>query len=185
MGLKLFRSTGYSTLLMPGEARLAPHPGWVVLGVSLWLGIACNVALWRELAGSARATGILTAVLSGATLAGGSGLLLSLLAWRRTLKPAASLLLLLGALLAAGLWIQSVPVTGTLWSLRWRTLFPTWASLLRWQVPAMVVGLGVLPALIVANLKLRRLAGPQQLHANLKGAALAAVVMVAAAALSN
>ena len=170
MGLKLFRSTGYSTLLMPGEARLAPHPGWVVLGVSLWLGIACNVALW--LAGSARATGILTAVLSGATLAGGSGLLLSLLAWRRTLKPAASLLLLLGALLAAGLWIQSVPVTGTLWSLRWRTLLPTWASLLRWQVP-------------VANLKLRRLAGPQQLHANLKGAALAAVVMVAAAALSN
>lgn len=185
MGLKLFRSTGYSTLLMPGEARLAPHPGWVVLGVSLWLGIACNVALWRELAGSARGTGILNALLAGATLGGGSGLLLSLLAWRRTLKFAATLLLLLGALLAAGLWIQSVPVTETVWSLRWRTLFPTWASLLRWQVPALVVGLAVLPALVVWNLQLRRLTGPEQLRANLSGAALAAGVMVAAAMLSN
>jgi hypothetical protein len=27
MALKLFRSTGHSTLLMPGETRLAPHPG--------------------------------------------------------------------------------------------------------------------------------------------------------------
>ena len=66
MALKLFRSTGYSTLLMPGEARLAMHPGWLVLATSLWLGLACNVALWRELSGSAMGTGLATALLGGA-----------------------------------------------------------------------------------------------------------------------
>jgi glucan phosphoethanolaminetransferase (alkaline phosphatase superfamily) len=185
MRLKLFRSTGYSTLLMPGEARLAPHPGWVVLGVSLWLALACNVALWRELAGSARGTGIATALLAGAAAGGAAATVLSLLAWRRTLKLAATVLLLLGALLACGMWIQSVPVTETLWSVRWRTLLPSWASLLRWQVPALVIGLGVLPAVVVWNLKLRRLTGPAQLRANFLGAAIGAAVMFAGALASN
>ena len=48
MSLKLFRSTGYSSILAPGESRVATHPGWVILAISLWIGFACNVALWRE-----------------------------------------------------------------------------------------------------------------------------------------
>ena len=44
MSLKLFRSTGYSSILAPGESRVATHPGWVILAISLWIGFACNVA---------------------------------------------------------------------------------------------------------------------------------------------
>jgi hypothetical protein len=83
------------------------------------------------------------------------------------------------------MWIQSVPVTETLWSVRQRTLLPSWASLLRWQVPALVIGLGVLPAVVVWNLKLRRLTGPAQLRANFLGAAIGAAVMFAGALASN
>ena len=48
MALKLFRSTGYSSILAPGETRIATHPGWLILAISLWIGFACNVAVWRE-----------------------------------------------------------------------------------------------------------------------------------------
>jgi len=51
MALRLFRTTGYSTLLMPGESRLATHPARLVAAASLWLALACNVALWRLLSG--------------------------------------------------------------------------------------------------------------------------------------
>ena len=58
MTLKLFRSTGYSSILVPGETRVAMHPGWLGMAISLWGGLACNVVLWRALAsGSAAATG--------------------------------------------------------------------------------------------------------------------------------
>lgn len=181
MALKLFRSTGYSTLLMPGEARLAMHPGWLVLATSLWLGLACNVALWRELSGSAMGTGLATALLGGAVVAGASGALLSLLGWRRTLKPAITVLLFLGALLAGGMWAQALPVDGGLWGVRPRALMPGWASLLRWQVPALLVGLALLPSIWVWRVNVRRLPGPAQLRANLAGAVAGAAVAAAAA----
>ena len=47
MSLKLFRSTGYASILSPGETRVATHPGWLMAAVSAWVGFACNVALWR------------------------------------------------------------------------------------------------------------------------------------------
>jgi glucan phosphoethanolaminetransferase (alkaline phosphatase superfamily) len=181
MRLKLFRSTGYSTLLMPGETRVAMHPGWLVLATSLWLGFVCNVALWRALSGSAMGTGFGTALLSGALVAGTGGALLSLLGWRRTLKPAATVLLFLGALFACGMWAQAVPVDGGLWGVRPGALMPGWASLLRWQVPALLVGLALLPSFWVWHVNLRRLPGPDQLRANLSGAAMGIVVAAVAA----
>lgn len=181
MGLKLFRSTGYSTLLMPGETRLALHPGWLVLATSLWLGLACNVALWREFSGSAMGTGLGTALLWGLLVAGASGALLSLLGWRRTLKPAVTVLLFLGALFACGMWAQAVPVDGGLWGVRPRALMPGWASLLRWQVPALLVCLALLPSIWVWTVNIRRLPGPAQLRANLAGAAAGTVVAAVSA----
>ena len=85
MRLKLFRATGYSTLLMPGEVRTSPHPGWLVLAVSLWVGLACNVALWRQVAGSPLAAGWPATLLLAAFVTGAGICVLSLLAWRRTL----------------------------------------------------------------------------------------------------
>jgi glucan phosphoethanolaminetransferase (alkaline phosphatase superfamily) len=178
MALKLFRTTGYSTLLMPGEARLATHPGRVVLGASLWLALACNVGLWRLLSGSGEPR---TAAAFIAIIGGGSALLLSLLCWRRTFKPAVTFVLAISALVACGIWSQQLPVE-QLWHPS-RSLLPAWASFMRWQVPALVLVLAVLPSVWLWNHPLRRLAGPEQLRANFLAAVAGLVVLVAGLAL--
>ena len=172
MGLRLFRTTGYSTLLMPGEARIAPHPARLVLFASLWLGVACNVAVWRALAGSVDWR---TAAAATALVSGGAGVFFSLLGWRRTLKPAITLALILGALVGAGVWNQRLPIE-TLWHGPPRTLLPPWTSFMRWEVLAMVLLLAVVPIVWAWNHPLPRLSGPAQLRSNLAGAFVAALV---------
>jgi lipid A ethanolaminephosphotransferase len=175
MALKLFRTTGHSTLLMPGEARLPPHPGWLILATSLWLAVACNVALWRSLA--AAGSGLRIAIAVAGLLGGAAAMVLSVLGWRRTLKPAVTLLLFAGALLACGLWTQALPID-SLWTQRPRALLPSWASMVGWQVPALMAALALLPAVWAWNMPLRRLPGPVQLRANMLGAFLGAAVLV-------
>lgn len=172
MALKLFRSTGHSTLLMPGETRLAPHPGWLVLAASAWIAFACNVAIWRLVNDPTRFP---SALAVAAVLGGGAGCILSVLAWRRTLKLAATLVLVVAALVACGLWAQQLPIE-SLWTQRPLALLPGWASLLRWQVPALFMLLAVLPVAWMWSVPLRRLPGPVQLQANILGVAIAAAV---------
>lgn len=180
MSLKLFRSTGYSSILGPGETRLATHPGWVVLAVSLWIGFVCNVALWRDLRAMG-GPGLGRSLLAGAFVACACAAVLSLLGWRRTLKRAASLLLLLAALAAACIWVQARPLDASLLDQGLRSLvLPSWPSLLRWQFPVLLVGLGVAPMLWLSQLRVRRLSGPAQLKANLAGMVLALLAMVVA-----
>lgn len=180
MALRLFRTTGYSTLLMPGEARLATHPLWLVLATSVWLALPCNVAVWRLAAGHAADARFAAATV--ALIGGGSFALLSLLGWRRTLKLAATLLLLAGGLAACGLWIQGLPVE-SVWQQRPRALLPGWASFMRWQVPALMLVLAVLPTVWLWHVPLRRLPGPVQLQANLAGLVLGAAVFAGGLAL--
>ena len=175
MALRLFRTTGYSTLLMPGESRIAPHPSRLVLWASLWLALACNVAVWRLLAGTADWRSTLAAA---ALIGGGSGIVFSLLGWRRTLKPAITVGLISGALIAAGLWTQQLPID-TVWQGPPRTLLPAWTSFMRWQVLAMVLVLAVVPVVWIWNQSVRRLPGPKQLQANVTGALLAAFIFAA------
>jgi lipid A ethanolaminephosphotransferase len=176
MALKLFRSTGYSSLRMPGESRLATHPSWLVFGTSLWLGLACNVGLWRLLGGTA--PDVRNALASVLLLAGANGVFLSVFGWRRTIRFAVTVALLAGALVACGLWSQQLPIE-TLWHGPSRSLLPAWASFLRWQVLLLVLVLAVVPIVWVWNHSLRRLSGPAQLKASLTGVVIAAVVFVA------
>ena len=181
MALRLFRTTGYSTLLMPGESRIAPHPARIVLWASLWIGLACNVAVWRLFSGdvgSAR-----TALSSAAILAGGSALLFSIFGWRRTLKPVVTLALLAATLVACGLWSQQLPID-TLWRAPSRAVLPAWASFLRWQMLALVFVLGVVPMVTVWNMTMRRLPGPAQMQANMAGCVLAGLVLAVGIALA-
>jgi len=166
MALKLFRSTGYSSILVPGETRLATHPLLLVLWASLWLALACNVAVWRLVAGTASDPRV--ALASVAVVGGASGVLFSLLGWRRTLKPVVTLALIGAALVACGLWSQQLPIA-TLWQGPPRALLPAWASFLRWQVLLIVLVLAVVPIVWLWNHKLRRLSGPEQLRSNLAG----------------
>lgn len=182
MSLKLFRSTGYSSILAPGETRVAMHPAWVVLAVSLWIGLACNVALWRALARSSESTpGLAWALTAGACAASAVGVILSLMGWRRTLKPVATVLLLLAALGACGVWIQSLPLDAGFLNQRPSGLLPAWSSFLRWQVPALLVGLGLVPMLWLWSTHPRRLSGPEQLVANVSGMVAGGVVLVGSA----
>ncbi|MEJ8840287.1 hypothetical protein [Ramlibacter sp. AN1133] len=176
MALKLFRSTGYSSLLMPGESRVATHPSWLVFGASLWLAIACNVGLWRLLAGTA--PDVRSALASVLLLGGANGVFLSMFGWRRTIRFAITVALLVGTLVACGLWSQQLPIE-ILWHGPSRSLLPAWTNFLRWQVLALVLVLAVLPIVWVWNHALRRVSGPAQARANLVGGVIAAVVFLA------
>lgn len=180
MSLKLFRSTGYSSILSPGETRVATHPGWLVLATSMWIGFVCNVALWRELIPeSDSGRGLAWALTAGLFGAAASGAVLSLLGWRRTFKPAATVLLLLAALAACGIWFQSLPMDASLLDKGFAALLPAWPSLLRWQVPVLLLVLALLPMLWLWNTQVRRLPGPEQLGVNAAGMAAGAAVLVA------
>jgi len=179
MSLKLFRSTGYESILSPGETRVSMHPGWIITATSAWAGFACNVALWRELWAGDRA-GLAWAFALGAFVAAACAAILSVLGWRKTLKPAATLILFVAALAACAIWGQDIPVDASLLQKRLSGLIlPSWASLLRWQVSALLVVLALAPTIWLWNTQVRRLPGPQQLSINMMGILLASIMVAA------
>jgi glucan phosphoethanolaminetransferase (alkaline phosphatase superfamily) len=178
MSLKLFRSTGYHSILSPGETRVATHPGWAVVASSLWIGFACNPWFWRSVSEGGPA--LASSALQAAAITGAAGTVLSLFGWRRTLKPVATLLLGAAALVAAGAWTQDGALATKLDSQRAVLALPSWASLFSWQVPTLLVLLGLLPMIWLWNTHPRRLSGSSQLAANLAGMALGATITGAA-----
>jgi lipid A ethanolaminephosphotransferase len=182
MALRLFRTTGYSTLLMPGESRVRPHPGRLVLWGSLWLALACNVGIWRVLL--QRSDDWRNALASVLLIGGLTGVVLSLLGWRRTIKPTLTLVLIAGALCADGLWSHQLPVEA-LWQGPPRTWLPGWATFLRLQGLLLLLVLALVPIVAVWNAQVRRLSGPAQLKFNLACAAGCALVLAAGIALAH
>ncbi|MCD6077444.1 MAG: putative rane protein, partial [Ramlibacter sp.] len=89
-----------------------------------------------------------------------------------------TLFLLAATLMACGLWSQQLPIE-TLWQAPSRALLPAWASFMRWQVLALVLVLGLVPIVTVWNMSMRRLPGPAQMRANMAGAFLAGLVLIA------
>lgn len=178
MSLKLFRSTGYSSILTAGETRLATHPGWMIFWTSVWVGFACNTVLWQQLhsPGSSSLAQALTFGLFAASLC---GLVLSVLGWRKTLKPAALAMLFLAALGVCAVWSQAAPPARTLSF--WEPALPSWAGLLRWQAWAALAGLALVPAWWVCRMRVRRLPGQQQLGVNVTGMVLAGSLLAASA----
>jgi lipid A ethanolaminephosphotransferase len=172
MSLKLFRSTGYSSILSAGETRVAMHPGWVILFTSVWAGFASNQALWRELSAPSGRGGLVNALAVGTFMAAAGAVVLSLLGWHKTLKPAATLVLFVTALAAA----TSVPLDGGSFSLS-RLVLPSWGGLLHWQTWASLAVLALLPAICIYKTKVRRLPGNKQLGVNLIGAMMAGAVL--------
>ena len=169
MSLKLFRSTGYHSILGPGETRATTHPGQVILVASLWAGFACNVALWRQLFEPGM-PGLIHALAIGVLVAASSAAVLSLLGWHKTLKPAAGLLLLVSALAACAAWSQPAPPPGSIREIHLASLtLSSWSGLLRWQSTALFVGLSAVPLAWVWVTRVSRLNGPRQLGVNMTG----------------
>ena len=142
------------------------HPAWVVLVISLWLASACNVPLWRALAAlpgqsSLRDWGF--ALMFGLIVAAGHAALLSLLAWRLTLKPAVTVLLLMAGcgayfMLAYGILIDADMLKNVL-----QTDLHEAGDLLTWRLPATVLALAAPPLLWLYPRPLQRVGVWRQL----------------------
>lgn len=81
--------------------RTFAHPGWLILASSLWLASAANLPLWlalRDLALFERSGGWLFAIALGLIIAASLAGMVSVLAWRWTLKPVLAVLLVAAAL---------------------------------------------------------------------------------------
>jgi lipid A ethanolaminephosphotransferase len=103
MSLKLFRNTEFaqSTLRSHVQDSQATHPVSLVLLASVWIAILGNFALWQtllQLPGSGMFQVLLRCLVLALQVALALSALLSLLAWRWTLKPAILLLLIVSAL---------------------------------------------------------------------------------------
>lgn len=177
--LKLFHVTDFVTsTLLPGEARLSLHPGWMVLAVCAWIALACNVALWRALARpsfTGLAQALFLALRMGASLAA----VLYLLDWRRVRKALAIALLLAASWIALRSWQLGLAFDASVWRQAALWQRPSSAHLQGWPTPVLLGVLGVLPALWLLRVPLLRLGTREQWAANLTGLMVAMVVLVA------
>ena len=142
---------------------------WLVVSASLWIATVCNLALWRALArlpelstGQAFTISLaLSLVIALATAA-----LLSLLAWRWTLKPAITLFLVSAAvgsyfMVAYGVVIDRTMMVNTL-----QTDVRETRDLLNWRLLATVLVLAVLPVFFLWRQTVRRKNAARQTLAN-------------------
>ena len=146
------------------------RPLWVVVLASLWIATICNVALWRalarlpELSGAQAATvSVALALVIGLATAG----LLSLLAWRWTLKPVIMLFWLSAALgayfmLAYGIVIDKTMILNTL-----QTDVREARDLLNWRLLATVLLLALLPCVLLWRQHIRLQSPTRQVVSNL------------------
>jgi len=157
------------------------RPLWLVIVSSLWIATVCNVALWRELfrlpglsGGQALVISIaLVLVIALATTA-----LLSLLAWRWTLKPAITLFLLSAAFGAYFMMAYGVVIDKTMMVNTLQTDVRETRDLLNWRLLATVLVLAVLPLVLLWRQKVRRASAARQLLGNFATLAGASVLLV-------
>ena len=157
------------------------RPLWLVIGACLWMATVGNVALWGEMravdalqgpAGWAFGAGL--ALMVAALLAA----IVSLLAWRWTLKPVLILLLMVCAaathfMLAYHVVIDSSMIVNVL-----QTDVREAAALFDWRLLAALVLLGLLPAIVVWRIRVRYAAWPAQALRNLAMVAASLAVAV-------
>lgn len=156
-------------------------PLWLVVLASLWIATVCNVALWRELSRLPGLSGGQAAVISVAlvlviTLA--TTALLSLLAWRWTLKPAITLFLLSAAFGAYFMMAYGVVIDKTMMVNTLQTDVRETRDLLNWRLLATVLVLAVLPLVLLWRQKVRRASAARQLLGNFATLAGACVLLV-------
>jgi lipid A ethanolaminephosphotransferase len=197
MGLKLFRSTGHSSLLDTQTAAawqkhtrqglMGRNPVALLAWVSLWLATIGNGALWRELGrlGQLRSVGDYAfAVAFAAIIFGALCALGALLAWRRSIKPVLLFLCLAGALgmhfmLSYGVVIDPTMIVNVLQTDPRET-----RDLLSWKMLLTVLIVAGLPALWLWRQNVQNLSWPRQALSNLVFGIAACVVIAVALALS-
>lgn len=170
MSLRLFHVTEFAqSMLSPADQREARHPAQLLLLASLWLALAGNFPLWRELArlpmdfGSQLWIALCFGLLTTAAL----GALLSLLNWSWLLKLGITGLLWLVALNTLLLWAGHSYLSASLKPGTLQTIWTQLRAMPLWQ-PLVVFGLLALaPSVWMWQLSLRRIALASRLPQNL------------------
>jgi lipid A ethanolaminephosphotransferase len=159
------------------------RPVWVVVLASFWLATVCNVALWRTLArlpdlsnSQAFTVSIALALVIGLTTAG----LLSLLAWRWTLKPVIMLFCVSAAFGAYFMMAYGVVIDKSMLVNALQTDMRETRDLLNWRLLATVLVLAVLPCVLLWRQHIRLQNPTRQAVSNLVAllASCALLVMV-------
>lgn len=154
----------------PTTATRQPmHPAWFVVLISLWMATACNVPLWKEvlrLPGHDSLRGLGFELAFVAIVAAGNAALLSLLAWRWTLKPAAVALVLMAAfgayfMLAYGIVIDASMLANVL-----QTDVKEAGDLLNWRMAGTVLLLAAPPLVWLIRRPILRLSVARQVAFN-------------------
>ncbi len=164
-----------------GAARGGRSPAWLILPVSCWLALAGNLPMWRtiwplpELAGW---RGVLFAGGVVVWIAAALTMLLSLLAWKRLLKPVLLLLLFTAAVSSYFMQQYGVVIDATMLANVANTDVREVRDLMSWSLLLHIVLIAVLPCwwLLRQPVAMRRVG--LQAARNLVGAALALLVLL-------
>ncbi|MDB5895784.1 MAG: phosphoethanolamine transferase [Rhodoferax sp.] len=132
-----------------GTGALVGKPAWLLLVTSVWIATVCNLPLWRELMQLPElhgGRGIWFAICFAGMIAGATTAVLSLLAWRWTLKPAITVFLVSAAAGGYFMMAYGVVIDPTMMVNAIQTDARETRDLLSWQFGAVVLVLGLLPA---------------------------------------
>ena len=160
-----------------GEPRFS-NPVWLVLAGSLWMASAGNLPLWGELTQLLK-PGIAAWAFKGGMLviiAASLVALLSLLAWRWTLKPVLIALLLAAASGAYFMTTYRVVIDSTMIVNAFQTDVREVRDLLSLKLAGFVLVLGVAPSIVIWRWPVAYGRWPRRLKQNLSFAVAAAVV---------
>lgn len=180
MALRLFHITEFAhSMLSPAEQRDARHPALLLLVASLWLALAGNFPLWRELARVPMdaTTFSWIAICFASITAAALGLLLSVLNWPWLIKVVVTLLLWLAALNSLLLWAGHAYLTAAMVPQGLPVLLAQLRAMPLWQTALVLAGVALLPSIWVWRLSLRRVALPIRLTQNLLMALLCACLL--------
>lgn len=200
MGLKLFRSTGHSSLLDTRTAAAWNHHAWqhkaapagrnplmLLVIVSVWLATIGNWALWRTLArlGQMNTVGDYAFAAAFAVIIfGGIGFVTALLAWRRSIKWVLIIWLLMAALgmhfmLTYGIVIDDTMIVNVL-----QTNPSETRDLLNFRMLIVLLSVAGLPILWLWRQPVRRLTWLQQGGRNIAFMVMCAVLAAVALLMS-
>lgn len=170
MGLRLFHITEFAqSMLSPAAQREARHPALLLLLASLWLALAGNLPLWRELWRLPMSTGSLLwislcfVLLTAAAL----GALFSLLNWSWLLRPVITLLLWLVACNTVLLWAGHSYLQAGMLPSGWRPVLAQLRAVPLWELLLAFGLLALLPTVLLWTSSLRRIALTHRVPQNL------------------
>lgn len=154
---------------------------WLVVLTSLWIATVGNVALWRELArlpGMSTGQVVTISIALALVIALATAALLSVLAWRWTLKPVITVFLLSAAFGAYFMMAYGVVIDKTMMVNTLQTNVRETRDLLSWSLAATVLVLAVLPAFFLWRQKVRRTGITRQALANVLSVLTASALLV-------